>query len=520
MSNKVSVRAAKQAAVREDTRARKQLTGDAQPQLGAVTTIDSFQNLAHRLGVGADNVLSYGSYAFNPLTRNRVLLEWIHRGSWIGGQAIDIIPEDMTKNGIEIEGEMDPADVQHIERIATATDVWGQINETLQWGRLYGGAICVALIDGQDLRTPLNLDTVGTGQFKGLLTLDRWMVEPTLEDLVTEMGPHLGLPKYYRVNDSAPALRGRVVHYTRVMVRHTGIKLPYQQRLQENLWGISELERLYDRMLAFDTATMGAAQLVSKAFLRTLSVENLRDVVAAGGKPQAGLYSYVEMMRRFQGVEGITLIDAKDKFEAQAGALTGMTGIKEVLLSLAEQLGGALQMPLTRLLGQSPGGLNSDGDGEMQTYYSGIKRRQERDLRFGVNTIYHLIARSIGIKISDDVNISFCDLFEQSDDKKSDIATKTATAVTEAYDAGLINQQVAMKELRQSSRRTGLFSNITAEMIENADEEIQAPGIEELQAAMKAGGTEDGNNTPPNGQQQEKPVGAEKTPRKQLLQAT
>jgi hypothetical protein len=32
--------------------------------------------------------------------------------------------------------------------------------------------------------------------FKGLLVLDRWMVEPSLNNLVSDPGPDLGLPKF------------------------------------------------------------------------------------------------------------------------------------------------------------------------------------------------------------------------------------------------------------------------------------------------------------------------------------
>ena len=53
-------------------------------------TIDSFVNMMHGLGIGADNPLSTASYGFNPITRNRIQLEWMHRGSWLAGLAVDI----------------------------------------------------------------------------------------------------------------------------------------------------------------------------------------------------------------------------------------------------------------------------------------------------------------------------------------------------------------------------------------------------------------------------------------------
>ncbi|MDI5448925.1 hypothetical protein MJL27_26670, partial [Salmonella enterica subsp. enterica serovar Anatum] len=41
----------------------------------------------------------------------------------------------------------------------------------------------------------------------------------------------------------------------------------------ENEWGMSVVERIWDRLTAFDSATVGAAQLVYKAHLRTYKVE-------------------------------------------------------------------------------------------------------------------------------------------------------------------------------------------------------------------------------------------------------
>jgi len=154
--------------------------------------------------------------------------------------------------------------------------------ETIKWSRLYGGAIAVLLVDGQAPNTPLRMDTVGKGQFRGLLVLDRWMIQPTYSEVVTEYGPDLGMPLGYYVTANAPALQGSVIHYSRV-IRLDGVDLPYWQRIAENGWGLSVVERLYDRLVAFDSTTQGAAQLVYKAHLRTVSVENLREILAAGG---------------------------------------------------------------------------------------------------------------------------------------------------------------------------------------------------------------------------------------------
>lgn len=473
-SIKSSVRDAQRAdaALRQATaRGRKAfLANDGTGVKGA--TQDSFVNFMQRMGMQADNPMSTSTYGFNPITRNRVMLEWIHRGSWLGGVAVDIVANDMTRAGIDYTTELQPDQQEKIDHCITRYGVWQSINEVIKWGRLYGGCLGVLLIDGQDLRTPLRLDTIGPGQFRGLIALDRWMVEPTLEDLVTEYGPHLGLPKYYRVQTNAPALRGQAIHHSRVAIRHEGIKLPYNQRMTENLWGISVLERLYDRMVAFDSASTGAAQLVYKSYLRTLKIKGLREIIAGNEKAMVGVMQQVEMMRRFQSIEGITLLDGDDEFDVQGHQ--AFSGLSDALTQFGQQLSGALQIPLARLFGQSPAGF-STGDTDMQMYYDSIKQEQMSTCHHGVSITYKAAAASEGIALPDNFALGFRSLWDTDDKEKADIAKTSSDTVVAAHDAGLIGRQTALRELRQSSRVTGIFTNITEEMINQADDEVQPP---------------------------------------------
>ncbi len=129
-------------------------------------TNDSFQNLIARVGAdpGSGNQSSTGFYGFNPISRYRTELEFAYRGSWIVRVAVDAVADDMTRAGIELGSELSPDDGDKIFRKMIAVGAWHQLNQTIKWARLYGGAIIVPIIDGQDLRTPLNIDSVGKGQ--------------------------------------------------------------------------------------------------------------------------------------------------------------------------------------------------------------------------------------------------------------------------------------------------------------------------------------------------------------------
>ncbi|HVI10197.1 MAG TPA: anti-CBASS Acb1 family protein [Candidatus Binatia bacterium] len=446
-------------------------------------TSDSFQNFVAALGMGTDNIMSASTYGFNPITRIRTLLEWIHRGSWLGGVAIDLVAEDMTRMGVELKGDIEPEQIAAIDEAATAFGTWNHICDTEKWARLYGGGLAVLLIDGQDPSKPLRIETVGKGQYKGLLVLDRWMCEPSLNNLITELGPYLGMPTYYRITAEAPALVGAKVHFSRCL-RLEGIRLPYWQRIQENLWGISVLERLYDRMVAFDSATQGAAQLVYKSYLRTYSVENLRELIAAGGKALDKLVGMIQFMRSTQSNEGITLIDAKDKFETfQTSAFSGLN---DALMQFGQQLAGALQIPLVRLFGQSPAGF-STGETDLRSYYDSINQRQNSQLKVPVTTIYRCIAQSEGIALDEGFAIAFRPLWQLTEEQKGTVATSTTDAIMKPHEAGLISDQTALRELKQASQISGVFTNITREEIEAASD-VPVPKVSEVTG--EAGGGE------------------------------
>ncbi len=438
-------------------------------------TGDSFQNFKAGLGVGVNDIATASTYGFNPVSRNRTLLEWMYRGSWIVGQVVDCIADDMTRAGVLHEGEIDPEDSSKLNAAATKFRMWGAINDTEKWGRLYGGCIAVLLIDGQKPDKPLRIETIKKDQFKGFLILDRWSITPSLQDLVTELGPNIGTPKFYQVTTTAPGYPGQKIHYSRV-IRLDGVKLPYWQSVTENLWGMSVIERLYDRLIAFDSSTQGAAQLSWKAHLRTYSIPKLREIIAAGGQVYQALIEQINLIRRLQTTEGITIIDGEDKFETHQYAFSGLS---DLLIQFGQQLSGASGIPLVRLFGQSPAGLNSTGESDMRMYYDNIRQKQEDELRTPLDVAFRVIAASEEIDLPDDWAFQFNPLWQLSDKEKAEVTQQSTTAVLSAEAQGTIDRSTALKELKQQSRITGVFSNISDEAIKDAEDDPPSPSAGE-----------------------------------------
>lgn len=432
-------------------------------QSAVATARDGFANFTARMGMGAQNVLSDGVYTFNLLTRNRVQLEAMYRGSWIVGAAIDSVAEDMTRAGVNIKGEDDPDKIQELNARLTRAGVWRSLLEAIKWGRLYGGAISVLMIDGQDPSTPLRIDTVGKGQFRGIRVYDRWQLKPSVESLVQE-GQDAGLPMFYTVvSNIQTGETGSVkIHHTRV-IRHIGIQLPLWQAFVEEMWGESIIERLYDRLVSFDTATSGAANLIQKAHLRTVQIDKLREVLAAGGKAEENLLQMFHHMRMLQTNEGLTLLDKEDTFAAHSYTFSGLS---DMILQFGQQISGATGIPLVRLFGQSPAGLNSTGESDLRMYYDNINAQQEATLRDGMLKILRVMHMSLfGASAPENFDFEWVPLWQTSQKEKVEIANQTTTAVATAFEKGIIDQTTALQELKQSSENTGVFSNITEEQI-------------------------------------------------------
>lgn len=433
-----------------------------------VPTRDSYENFVARMGVNESNQSGAGTYRNNWTSRNRLLVEQSYRSSWLVGAGVDAIPDDMTRKGITITSKLDDGRKKQLDNTWDEMGLWEAINDTLKWARLYGGAVGVILIDGQNYSTPLRVEAIAKDSFKGVMVMDRWMLNATTERRVTELGPEFGMPEFYRVVTSATGIPPWRIHHSR-LIRFDGIPLPYQQRLTENDWGMSVIERCFDRLLAFDSTTQGVAQLIYKAHLRTYSIKDFRKLLAFGKDNAAykGLMAHMDMIRQYQSNEGMTLMDADDKFEAHTYSYAGLS---DVLAQFGQQVSGAFGIPLVRLFGQSPAGF-STGDTDLANYYDNVSTQQERKLRRPIRKLFEVLHMSMfSAPLPDDFSFEFNELWQTPDSERADTATKVVAATVQAVDAGLMTEKAGAMHLQETARVTGLGGTISDEDIDNASD--------------------------------------------------
>lgn len=434
-----------------------------------VRTADGYNNFPAKLGAQTQNIQTGGTYIPGYLTRNRVELEFAYRSSFLVGAAVDAMADDMTRKGINISSKLEPGQKGKVETFWDEMAIWDGLNDNLKWSRLYGGAILVVLIEGQDMSTPLKMDRIKQGQFKGVMSLDRWMVQPSYRELVTDYGPEFGKPKFYKVTTNQQGIPPWKIHHSRI-IRMEGDSLPFQQAQTENGWGMSVVERIFERIQAFDTATVGTTQLIHKAHLRTYSIDGLRKILATGGTLEEGLMKHMDMIREFQTIEGMTIMDKADEFSTHSYSFSG---IADVILRFAEQVSGATGIPLVRLFGQSPAGFNT-GDGDLENYYSRVNSLQERRLRRHIRWLLDITWRSLfGEALPDDFTFEFNKLWEMSDSDRATMANNVATALATLVEREILPLPAAMNDLRNMSDIIGIGGALTDEDIQNAKTQWQ-----------------------------------------------
>lgn len=430
-------------------------------------TVDAFQNLLARLGVGSKNILEGTDYPMTRLTMQYQLLNSLYRSHWIIGRIIDCIPEDMCKNWIKLQTQIEPKDLKRFDALQRTTRIKRDILLGLKWGRLYGGAGAVIIIDGHEdiLDQPLDYDTIMPGSFKGLIVADRWSgITPGAEYIDDVNSPEFGLPKYYEWSSDNQSVK---VHHSRI-IRFIGRELPYWEKYAECGWGASEVERVFDELKKRDNTSWNIAQLVFLANLKVLKMADLGELLAVGNeKMMTSVYNTLEAQNWLMSNMGMYLLNKEDDFQTHQYTFAGLNDIYE---SFMMDVSGAAEIPVTKLFGRSPAGMNATGESDMQNYYDTVEQNQASHLEPVFDKLLPIMFMSEFGAVPDDLDYIFNPIRTPNDDEIADLVGKKVTAINDTFNSGIISQKIALKELKQMSDTTGMFTNIADEDIEKADD--------------------------------------------------
>lgn len=443
------------------SRRNKSRPRGAQPNTEAVSVQDAFSNPLFRLGYGSQSPLEATEYPLTRMTDNYALLNSLYRDNWVVQNVVGIIPDDMTKKWFALAGAVGPEHLKELERVQRVTALRERVNEGLRWGRLYGGAAGLIMIRGQEgmLGQPLELESIYPGTFQGLYILDRWQgVVPGME-LVFEGGEPV--PAYYSITDA----RGNTVakvHHSR-LVRFTGRDLPFLERVAELYWGESEVEALYNDVVKHDNVAANMAALTFRANVDTMEVQNLDQLFSVtSGEQQRRFWNVMQAQSVMKSNFGMQLVNRGDQIK---NTQYTFTGLQEVYDSMCLDLSGASRIPVTKLFGRSPAGMNATGESDLRNYYDYVDTLREAKLRPILEKLLPVLAMSAWGAVPDGLDITFPPLWTPTAAEVAEIALKKAQAIRDTFQAGLFRADTAQRELKKLADETGMFDSISEEEI-------------------------------------------------------
>lgn len=430
----------------------------------AVPVRDAYSNPLFRLGYGSQSPLEATEYPLTRMTDNYALLNSLYRDNWVVQNVVGIIPDDMTKEWFRPTGSLTPQQMDRINRVQRVTGLRDKINEGLRWGRLYGGAAGLILIRGQEgsLDRPLDLEAVLPGTFAGLYILDRWCgITPEMGLVTDPSDPDFGLPEYYTITGGEGVFEARI-HHSRLL-RFTGRELPYLEKLAEMYWGASEVEALYREVVMYDNTTANMAALTFRANIDTMEVQNLDQLFSmTSGEAQRRFWNTMQAQSVMRSNFGMQLVNKGDQITNTQYTFTGLSDVHE---SMCLSLSGASRIPMTKLFGRSPSGLNATGENDLRNYYDYVDTLRESKLAPMLRRLLPVLAMSALGTVPEDLDISFPPLWTPTAKEVAEIARDKAETIVSVFQAGLIQADTAQRELKKMSGETDLFDSITDEEI-------------------------------------------------------
>ena len=443
------------------SRRNKSCPRGAQPNTEAVSVQDAFSNPLFRLGYGSQSPLEATEYPLTRMTDNYALLNSLYRDNWVVQNVVGIIPDDMTKKWFAPAGAVGPEHLKELDRVQRVTALRERVNEGLRWGRLYGGAAGLIMIRGQEgmLGQPLELESIYPGTFQGLYILDRWQgVVPGME-LVFEGGEPV--PAYYSITDARGNTVAKVHHSS--LVRFTGRDLPFLERVAELYWGESEVEALYNDVVKHDNVAANMAALTFRANVDTMEVQNLDQLFSVtSGEQQRRFWNVMQAQSVMKSNFGMQLVNRGDQIK---NTQYTFTGLQEVYDSMCLDLSGASRIPVTKLFGRSPAGMNATGESDLRNYYDYVDTLREAKLRPILEKLLPVLAMSAWGAVPDGLDITFPPLWTPTAAEVAEIALKKAQAIRDTFQAGLFRADTAQRELKKLADETGMFDSISEEEI-------------------------------------------------------
>lgn len=472
-------------------------------QDGRVRISDGFVNVAAGLGTSRDKAFG-ASYSYVPLDQYEVLTAY--RMSWLARKIVDVIPADATRNWRQWHAE--ETQVSDLEKAEKALAIQRKVKQAHIIARLLGGAALYYSVKNQDAEQPLELDKVRKDDLTAvtLLTRNHLIVSEMQDD---EDLPGFNEPKYYAFNTKS---QGTIkIHPSRVAV-FRGLETP--QGGLDWTWGDSVLLAMLQTIKHNDSFQANAASMVYEANVDVLTIPRLMEMMAEDGGDEK-VIMYLQTVARVKGNNGMLILDGGDtsvpenasggtKYERKPMTFTGLSDLWD---RMNRSAAGGADVPMTRLWGVSPGGLNATGESDANNYAQHISAEQKNYIAPNISNLDEVLIRSALGTRPPELYYDWRSIYEETPEEKINRGKSTSAIIKELNDTGLFPEDTMQGIAVAAMTETGALPGFEAAIeehgleIEETDEEKMAAalGAQALKAAQRPQAGQPAGRTTPTG---------------------
>lgn len=392
---------------------------------------DSYQNNFMNSGNAGDR--SSFSRVSTAYLLQRTTLDNIYLGDGIGRQIVDKVADECLRAGFTIPGISNEAEIH---------SQWDELNLTqhvtdaLAWSRLYGGSVIVLGVnDRNGLQEPL-ID----GELEYVRVYDRYQVNPFLRDVNPENATY-GQVIQYQVSPEGG--EPYYIHASRLIVID-GERIPNQIRRNNNGWGASCLQGIYNALVDYGMSHRHATSLLERKQQAVWKFKGLAEICRddEGNSEAQKRMAMVDMTR---GINNMVGVDAdNEEYELMQGDLTGVTDIQSEKKRLICAMTGIAE---SILFGTQPSGLSTNESDVPESWKQLIGRKQKDEVR-------PIIEKLVSLLTDEETwTIKFNPLTVPSDLQLA----QTAQAWAQADEVYVANAGISQTELQETIKRRGWY---------------------------------------------------------------
>jgi hypothetical protein len=407
---------------------------------------DRLQNVVANLGTDRDKA-AHSFYGDNYLTDDQLITAY--RFAWLPRKIVDIPALDACRKWRNWQA--DGSDISKIEAVEKQLGVQRKTLDALKKARLFGGAAIYIGTTDRDPAKPMR----ETATLTHLTVMTRRQLKAG--DLAQDpQSDRYGKPAFYTVGNTQQR-----IDPSRLAI-FTGSPLPDDELAMgdEYGWGDSVLAAPYSAIQNADSSAANVASLIFEAKVDVFKIPDLMQKVS-DPEYESALLKRLSLAGRGKSINGALLMDANEDYE-QKNASFG--SLNEILMTFMQVVSGAADIPMTRLFGQSAGGLDATGDNDIRNYYDRVNSEQELEIEPALAGLDELIIRNALGSRPADVWFSWASLWQASSSELATIGKTNAETISELAATRLIPDdalsQAAVTMMTESGAMPGLESAV------------------------------------------------------------